>query len=87
MRTDLAVEIGRIAVETGVFPMYEVENGKYRITEEVNEFRPIRDYLKIQGRFRHLTDEVIDKIETRLHKQYRHLQAKVRMSEEERAWK
>jgi pyruvate ferredoxin oxidoreductase beta subunit len=83
MRTDLAVEIGRIAVETGVFPMYEVENGKYRITEEVNEFRAIRDYLKIQGRFRHLTDEVIDKIETRLHKQYRHLQAKVRMTQEE----
>ncbi|MCP4195921.1 MAG: pyruvate synthase subunit beta [Proteobacteria bacterium] len=87
MRTDLAVEIGRIAVDTGVFPMYEVENGKYRITEEVNEFRPIRDYLKIQGRFRHLTDEVIDRIETRLHKQYRHLQAKVRMTQEERAWK
>jgi pyruvate ferredoxin oxidoreductase beta subunit len=83
MRTDLAVEIGRIAVETGVFPMYEVENGKYRITEEINEFRPIRDYLKIQGRFRHLTDEVIDKVEQRIHAQYKRLQAKVRMTQED----
>ncbi len=83
MRTDLAVEIGRIAVETGIFPMYEVENGKYRITEEVNEFRPIRDYLKIQGRFRHLTDDVIDKVEQRIHAQYRRLQAKVRMTQED----
>jgi pyruvate ferredoxin oxidoreductase beta subunit len=83
MRTDLAVEIGRIAVETGVFPMYEVENGKYRITEEIDAFRPIRDYLKIQGRFRHLTDGIIDNIETRIHSHYRRLQAKVRMSQEE----
>ena len=83
MRTDLAVEIGRIAVETGVFPMYEVENGKYRITEELNEFRPIRDYLKVQGRFRHLTDDVIERVEKRIHQQYRNLQAKVRMTQED----
>ena len=83
MRPELAVQIGRLAVETGVFPLYEVENGKYNITQPVPEFRALRDYLKPQGRFRHLTDDVIDDIEVRLRAEYRRLEAKVRMTHEE----
>jgi pyruvate ferredoxin oxidoreductase beta subunit len=83
MRTDLAVQLGRLAVETGVFPLYEVENGKTRITVDVPKFRPIRDYLKIQGRFRHLTDELIDEMEQRLHEEYQAIKARAKMSEEE----
>ncbi|MEO0052776.1 MAG: pyruvate ferredoxin oxidoreductase, partial [candidate division WOR-3 bacterium] len=44
----------RLAVETGVFPLYEVVNGKYRLTVEIPKLRPVTDYLKPQGRFRHL---------------------------------
>jgi pyruvate ferredoxin oxidoreductase beta subunit len=61
-----AIWIGRLAVETGVFPLYEVENGKYRITVEVPEPRPVEEYLKPQGRFRHLTPELIAKIQERV---------------------
>jgi pyruvate ferredoxin oxidoreductase beta subunit len=82
MRPELAIQIGRLAVETGAFPLYEVENGKYRITEEIKEFRPIRDYLKPQGRFRHLSDAVIDASEKRLHEEYARLAAKARMAKE-----
>ncbi len=84
MRPDLAVQIGRLAVETGAFPLYEVENGKYTINEPVDEFRPLRDYLKPQGRFRHMTDETIDIVEARLHAEYRALQAKARANQEEK---
>ncbi|MDJ0766797.1 MAG: pyruvate synthase subunit PorB [Myxococcota bacterium] len=70
MRPELAVQIGRLAVQTGVFPMYEVENGKYRITQEVEDFQPIRDYLKVQGRFRHLTDDLIDGVQDRIRSEY-----------------
>ena len=83
MRPELAVQIGRLAVETGMFPLYEVENGKYTITQPVSELRALRDYLKPQGRFRHLTDDVIDDIEARLRAEYRRLEAKVRMTHEE----
>jgi pyruvate ferredoxin oxidoreductase beta subunit len=82
MRPELAVQIGRLAVETGAFPLFEVENGKYRITIETPEFRPLSDYLKPQGRFRHLTDDIIDSVEARLHDEYRRLEAKARMSQE-----
>jgi len=83
MRPELAIQIGRAAVETGAFPLYEVENGKYKITEEIQDFRPLRDYLKPQGRFRHLTDDVVTDVEARLRKEYRALQAKVEMTSKE----
>jgi len=83
MRPELAIQIGRLAVETGVFPLYEVEDGKYTITQPVSELRTLRDYLKPQGRFRHLTDDLIDDIEARLRAEYRRLEAKVRMTHEE----
>lgn len=55
--TDLSVRLGRLAVESGVFPLYEVENGKYRLTVEPPKLRPVQDYLKPQGRFRHLREK------------------------------
>jgi pyruvate ferredoxin oxidoreductase beta subunit len=83
MRPELAIQAGRLAVECGVFPLYEVDNGKYKINEEIETFRPLRDYLKIQGRFRHLSDEVIDSSEKRLHAEYAAIAAKAKVSMEE----
>jgi pyruvate ferredoxin oxidoreductase beta subunit len=71
-----AIWIGRLAVETGVFPLYEVENGKYRITVDVPELKPVLHYLKPQGRFRHLTPERIDQIQERVTREYNQLKAK-----------
>ncbi|MFP3137620.1 MAG: pyruvate synthase subunit PorB [Nitrososphaeria archaeon] len=50
----LTVEVAKRAVETRFFPLYEVENGRYRITLPVTKPRPLEDFLSIQGRFRHL---------------------------------
>jgi pyruvate ferredoxin oxidoreductase beta subunit len=71
-----SIWIGRLAVETGVFPLYEVENGKYRITVDVPELKPVLDYLKPQGRFRHLTPELVDQIQERVTREYNQLKAK-----------
>lgn len=71
-----AIWIGRLAVETGVFPLYEVENGKYRITVDVPELKPVLHYLKPQGRFRHLTPELVDQIQERVTREYNELKAK-----------
>ncbi|HUI38457.1 MAG TPA: thiamine pyrophosphate-dependent enzyme [Thermoplasmata archaeon] len=49
------IELGRLATDTGLFPLYEVENGKLRITRRLSVLKPIEEYLKRQGRFRHLT--------------------------------
>lgn len=74
-----AIWIGRLAVETGVFPLYEVEKGKYRITIEVPELRPVQEYLKPQGRFRHLSSELIEEIQKRVVEEFNKLKAKTKL--------
>jgi pyruvate ferredoxin oxidoreductase beta subunit len=75
---ELSIKLGRLAVETGVFPLYEVENGKYRLNIDFPKLKPIKEYLKLQGRFRHLTESMIEEIEKRVHKEYEELKEKVR---------
>ena len=80
---ELAIHAGRLAVETGMFPLYEVEQGRYHLTVDFTELRPIEEYLKIQGRFRHLTPEMIEDIQQRVQEEYEKLKKKVRMTNEE----
>jgi pyruvate ferredoxin oxidoreductase beta subunit len=75
--TDLSIRLGRLAVETGVFPLYEVENGKYRLNFDSSKLRPVRDYLTPQGRFRHLPKEEIERIQEGVNKEYQKLKRKV----------
>ncbi|HIP98993.1 TPA: pyruvate ferredoxin oxidoreductase, partial [Candidatus Bipolaricaulota bacterium] len=51
---DSAIEVAKLAVETRYWPLYEVVEGVYRITYKPKEKRPIEEWLKPQGRFRHL---------------------------------
>ena len=73
---ELSIKLGRLAVETGVFPLYEVERGQYRLSVDFPKLKPIKEYLKPQGRFRHLTEEMIGEIEKRVHREYEQLRAK-----------
>lgn len=74
---DLTINLGRLAVETGLFPLYEVEDGHYKLNMDPAKLKPIEEYLKPQGRFRHLTAETIAEIQERINKDYAKLKAKV----------
>jgi len=76
--SDLSVRLGRLAMETGVFPLYEVENGKYTLNFDPPQLRPVEDYIRPQGRFRHLTPDMIDKIQERVSTEYAKLKEKIR---------
>ncbi len=66
-----AVSMGRLAVETGVFPLYEVENGQYRVSPDMpKKLKPIKDYFKSQGRFRHLGEAEIETIQKKVVSEY-----------------
>jgi len=78
---ELSIKVGRLAVETGVFPLYEVENGRYKLSIDTGRLRPVEDYLKIQGRFRHLDEDMIEKIQKRVIEEYERLKKKVKMTE------
>jgi pyruvate ferredoxin oxidoreductase beta subunit len=73
---NLTVRIGRLAVETGMFPLYEVENGRYKLSFDFPKLRPVTDYLKLQGRFRHLSEGIVDKIQQRINAEYTRLKEK-----------
>jgi len=51
-----AVQISRLAVETGVFILWEAEGGleNLKITYKPKKRKPVEEYLKMQGRFRHI---------------------------------
>jgi len=75
---NLAIRIGRLAAETGIFPIYEVEDGEYKLNMDFPKLRPVKDYLSLQGRFRHLPKEVLEDIQTRVDEEYAKLKSKVK---------
>ena len=72
-----AIEMGRLAVRTGVFPLYEIEEGKYKLNVDPPQLRPVEDYLKLQGRFRHLSSETVASIQDRVTADYAKLKEKL----------
>ena len=74
------IEVGKLATETGVFPLYEIENGKYRLTVEPAKLKPVEEYLKVQGRFRHLSPSEIAKVQAKVDHDYAVLKDKVARS-------
>jgi len=74
--TNHAIRYGKLAVETGSFPLYEVIHGKYYMTFEYTERPPMKTYFKGQGRFRHLMDQDVERIQKRVDEEYEKLRAK-----------
>jgi len=52
------IEVARSAVQTGIWPLYEITDGeKFKLTYKPSELKPVTEYYKPQARFRHVTDE------------------------------
>jgi pyruvate ferredoxin oxidoreductase beta subunit len=48
------MDIADMAVKSRFWPLYEVENGVHKITKDPKKVIPVEEWLKLQGRFRHL---------------------------------
>jgi pyruvate ferredoxin oxidoreductase alpha subunit len=57
------VEMGRLAVQTGAWPILEIDHGNLKINIKPKELKPITEYLEPQKRFRHLTEKQIKQIQ------------------------
>ncbi|MBW2193230.1 MAG: pyruvate ferredoxin oxidoreductase [Deltaproteobacteria bacterium] len=51
---ELTVQICRLAKDTGIFPIYEIIDGKVTNAKRISTKVPVEEYLKLQGRFKHL---------------------------------
>jgi pyruvate ferredoxin oxidoreductase beta subunit len=69
--SDKTIEVSKLAVDTGIFVLWELEGNDFnsiKVTKKIRNRKPVTDYLKTQGRFRHLfkpepRQDVIDKIQ------------------------
>ncbi len=49
-----SMEVAKLAVETGLYPLLEYQNGELVKTSKIKEKKQVDEYLKSQGRFKHL---------------------------------
>ncbi len=73
VKPELSIELGKLVVEARIFPLYEVINGRYVLNKKVDKPKPVEEYLKIQRRFRHLTEDEIKFIQERVNEEYERL--------------
>jgi len=71
-----SVEMARLAVQSKVFPLYEVIDGVYYLSRKVAKPKPVAEYFKPQRRFRHLTEADVQQIQARTDAEYDRLVAK-----------
>jgi len=72
-----SIKVSRMAIESKVFPLIEVYDGiDYRLSHEPTG-TPVRDYLRMQGRFRHLKDQQIETIQRAIDEEWERLMAKI----------
>jgi pyruvate/2-oxoacid:ferredoxin oxidoreductase beta subunit len=77
---ELTIEMGRMAVRSRVFPLLEVEDGiRWRFTAE-HPGDPIAPYLRAQGRFRHLDEAAIERIQAEIDGRWQYLSRQVAAS-------
>lgn len=68
------VKLARLAVRTRIFPLYEVNHGIYKQTVATPKNNSIKDYIKIQGRFKHLTEDDVNVIQEMVNQRYEELE-------------
>lgn len=74
MAEHLSARVAMLAVETNLFPLYEIIDGiQYRITHE-SKGLPVSEYLKVQGRYRHLSQKAIQGLQQEADEQWKRLQ-------------
>jgi pyruvate ferredoxin oxidoreductase beta subunit len=67
--TSKTVELGRLAVQTGLWALYEIEYGKFKLNPPSDRLvdktkrKPIEEYFALQGRFRNLAKKNIERIQ------------------------
>jgi len=67
--TSKTIELGRLAVLSGLWALYEIENGKFKLSSPSDRLvdktkrKPVKKYFSPQGRFRNLKEEDIQRIE------------------------
>jgi len=72
MEPGLTVKITKEAISSRAFPIFEIENGVYKVNMKPKK-TPLKDYLFKQGRFKHMPEDLIASVEGELDRQFEEL--------------
>jgi len=79
------MEISKLAIDTGFWPLFEVENGVWRITIRPKERKPVIEWIKSQGRYSHLLKEenkpVLDRIQKEVDDYWKYLEGMCKVTQ------
>lgn len=75
--SEQTIRLARLAVQTRVFPLYEVENGERFILNVEPEGHPVGEYLKPQGRFAYLREGDLERIQENVDREWKRLMARM----------
>ncbi len=68
--TDSAISVCRAAVSTNYFPLWEMEEGKFKLTAPVAEPKPIKEYLALSGKFSHFKDDDVARMQEAVNERF-----------------
>jgi len=71
--TEKTIEVGKLAVETNLYPLWECVEGKFRMTYEVKRRTPIEEYTRSMQKYAHLTSEEIKLLQNSVDQNYKRL--------------
>ncbi len=74
-RPENGLEVGRLAVETNYFPLWEATDGNLRFTKKVDFPKPIEAFTRTMGRYKHLTRQEISSLQEVVDTRYQKLLA------------
>ena len=72
---DQTVTLSRLAVQTGLFPLYEEKDGAFKLSVPVAKRKPVADFLLGQGRFKGLTSEDVEDIQRGVDRRWKEIAA------------
>jgi pyruvate/2-oxoacid:ferredoxin oxidoreductase beta subunit len=78
MPEENVIDLCKAAVETRHFPLWEAEKGKFRMTHEVKNPKPIQEFTKFTGRFSHLTQDDLQILQKAADDRYTTIQKQIR---------
>ncbi len=67
------IKVAQLAVETNLFPLFEAVDGEIKVTKRISKVKSVEEYLKMQGRFRNITEEQVEYLEANAESYYNKL--------------
>jgi len=72
--SDMAIEVAKVAYQTMISPLYEIEDGYLKFSKKPVNIKPVEDFLKMQKRFKHVGPKELLDIQNWVDREFKRLE-------------